>query len=141
MRRWGETVIIMLICFLLAVWMAQPLFESTTQSLLIQKKTELYELRKTLQLYYLETNSFPGTRGNGGFCEIDTQYPGRGICLSELVRDGYYHALPISPDDAPYWYFRFGDFAAVGSDLPIDTEENTCNLPNGFEFWCVKIYK
>ena len=140
-RRLGETVIIMVVCFLITSWLVQPLFGATQQSVDIRKKTELHELAKTLQFYYTDNDEFPSARKNGGFCEIDKRYPGQGVCLSELLRDGYYDALPVSPNDAPYWYFRFTDFVAVGSDLPISNTDTICVLPNGFEFWCVKIYK
>lgn len=142
-RRRGETVIIMLVCFLIAGWLVQPMFESTQESLGLKKQAEITQLAQTIGYYYTDTGELPSERGNGGFCEVDVRYPGEGVCLAELLRDGYYAALPVSVDEKPYWYFRYPEYVAVGSDIPVKNilPENTCTLPSGFEFWCVKIHK
>lgn len=142
-RRLGETLMIIMVVIILTGWVASNVADSSSRAQYAQKKAELVKLARILDYYYVDNGEYPNTRTSGGFCEIDKRYPG-GVCLSELLRDGYYDALPISFEGGAYWYFEFDDYMAVGTELPRDISlatSNLCTLDNGYEFWCIKITK
>ncbi len=142
-KRLGETVLIALVALVGTGWIATQVLGTTHKGVDAQKKIELTQLASAIKYYNFDNNTFPKEPSGNGFCKIDTRYEGK-KCLVELVVDGYVETLPVSINNEAYWYLIYSDYVAVGSGIETEeeiSEANRCVLPNGFEFWCVKIKK
>jgi len=139
-RRLGETVLIALVVLVATGWVATKVLGSTNDGRDAKKKIELTQLASALQYYGFDNGEFPKDPSRNKFCKIDNRYNGK-KCLGELVRDGYIDSLPVSFDEKAYWYLVYKNYVAVGSEIKMNevSETNSCELPNGYTFWCVKI--
>lgn len=107
-----ELLIVIAIIGILASVVLVSLNSARQKAKSARKKTELSQIIKLVQIYYINENSMPANTNSGGWCII-----GSGACLQELVTKGYTTSLPTSPDSSAYYYYNYGSYGLVASRM------------------------
>jgi len=118
------------------------LVQAQDKTLFAKKQLELRNLATLTFNYSLSEGSTPKNPSRrNSWCEVDAYY-GKKRCLGELERDGYITALPISPDENPYYYKYERGVIYVGTPIPngyILKSVDSCIGNNNEVWWCYKI--
>src|SRR3989344_6268079 len=101
-----ELLVVMSIIGLLASIVLTSLNSAKERARNAKKQSDLVQMSKAIQTYYLNTGSMPVNANTLNWCVPGTNYSGT-ICLGELVTAGFYSALPVTPGGDLYYYYDY----------------------------------
>jgi len=136
-----ELLVVIAIIALLSSVVLASLNSAREKGTAAKKKSELQAMSVALEQYYLDTNSVPANPGGGNWATANT-------ALGVLVPK-YMPSIPISPDSNPYYYYAYGAFYLVASEINDEygpgkdgwhCSDATGGVP-GSAFYCLDTYK
>jgi len=135
-----ELLVVIAIIGILSSVVLSSLSTARSKAISVKKQSELIELNKALNAYYISTNASPSNPSGCCWSPADQ-------ALSALVSGGYISRIPISPDATPYYYYDYGTFFLLSSNIgdkyrPGNGRAWHCSDAAGgttnSKFWCIE---
>ena len=106
-----ELLVVIAIIGVLASVVLASLHAAQQKSIMSKKRSELVQLTKALNAYYLDHGSVPSNP------TTHWSVIGSNGLLNELVTGGYMPSLPTSPDGNPYYYYNYSSYIIVATRM------------------------
>lgn len=134
-----ELLVVIAIIGILSSVVLASLNSARTKAVEAKKMSELAELNKALNAYYLDTGTIPpNPPPTTNWSRADTS-------LGALVTGNYISRIPVSPDNQPYYYYNSGSYFLVASYIGDKYGPSTIGWHcsdaqggvTGSRYWCI----